>query len=401
MRSGTISLKAMFTNFTTSALCPQYVLPLADEPNQPATRTARLFFRELPLALGIVAVSIVLFSLTDFGDFMKGMREGAADKDGSGALSIGMIVAVFFVALIVFAVFIGVLSLLAQLYYKFFHNPVFKNNQVSYTILYVLCLLLAWNFMSQGFAMLLERYKGSELTVKRSDHNDVLSSVFASLLLIYVVVYGFISDFRKSQRRQLALTQQRIQAELDALKAQVNPHFLFNSLNSIYGTALVEDSPRTAESIQQLSGIVRYVMEESRLQTTDVRRELRFIDDYVELQRVRIPNQENIEITTDIEWDEKPAQIVLLLLNPLIENAFKYGISIQYPCFVRIHLLVQDGTLKMTTENSVLPRTDLEKGAGIGLANVRQRLALAYPNQHRITVEETDAIFLVDLTINL
>ena len=90
-----------------------------------------------------------------------------------------------------------------------------------------------------------------------------------------------------------------------------------------------------------------------------------------------------------------------LLLNPLIENAFKYGISIQYPCFVRIHLLVQDGTLKMTTENSVLPRTDLEKGTGIGLANVRQRLALAYPNQHRITVEETDAIFLVDLTINL
>ena len=350
----------------------------------------------------VIAVGIiVLFSLTDFGDFMKGMREGAADKSGSGALSIGMIVAVFFVALIVFAVFIGVLSLLAQLYYKFFHNPVFKNNQVSYTILYVLCLLLAWNFMSQGFAMFLERYKGSELTVKRSDHNDVLSSVFASLLLIYVVVYGFISDFRKSQRRQLALTQQRIQAELDALKAQVNPHFLFNSLNSIYGTALVEDSPRTAESIQQLSGIVRYVMEESRLQTTDVRRELRFIDDYVELQRVRIPNQENIEITTDIEWDEKPAQIVPLLLNPLIENAFKYGVSIQYPCFVRIHLLVQDGTLKMTTENSVLPRTDLEKGAGIGLANVRQRLALAYPNQHKLTVEETDAVFLVDLTINL
>ena len=216
-----------------------------------------------------------------------------------------------------------------------------------------------------------------------------------------MIGYNLLTSAQNGRRRQLFLVQQRTQAELNALKAQVNPHFLFNSLNSIYGTALVEDSPRTAESIQQLSGIVRYVMEESRLQTTDVRRELRFIDDYVELQRVRIPNQENIEITTDIEWDEKPAQIVPLLLNPLIENAFKYGISIQYPCFLRIHLLVQDGTLKMTTENSVLPRTGLEKGTGIGLANVRQRLALAYPNQHKLTVEETDAIFLVDLTINL
>lgn len=181
----------------------------------------------------------------------------------------------------------------------------------------------------------------------------------------------------------------------------MNPHFLFNSLNSVYDTAIVEDSPRTAESIQQLSGIVQYVMEVSRLQTTDVRRELRFIDDYVELQRVRIPNQENIQITTDIEWDEKPAQIMPLLLNPLIENAFKYGISIQYPCFVRIQLRVQGGTLRMTTENSILLRTDLEKGTGIGLANVRQRLELAYPGQHSLTMNETDDAFLVDLTIKL
>ena len=121
---------------------------------------------------------------------------------------------------------------------------------------------------------------------------DVESVTFATFTLGFSIVYAFVRNHQDNKRRQLALTQQRTKAELDALKAQVNPHFLFNSLNSIYGTAIVEDSPRTAESIQQLSGIVRYVMEESRLQTTDVRRELRFIDDYVELQRVRIPNQE-------------------------------------------------------------------------------------------------------------
>jgi LytS/YehU family sensor histidine kinase len=228
-----------------------------------------------------------------------------------------------------------------------------------------------------------------------------MASVLASLLLIYMVVYGFITDYRKSRKLQIALMQQRTQAELDALKAQVNPHFLFNSLNNIYGTAIQEDSPRTAESVQQLSGIIRYVMEESRLQTTDIRRELQFIGDFVELQRLRLPNLDNIDIQTRIDWDEKPARIVPLLLNPLVENAFKYGISIQYPCFVHVSLQVRDGQLRLTTENNILPRTDLEKGTGLGLANVRQRLDLAYPDLYSLNINETDKTFRVVLTIDL
>jgi len=284
-----------------------------------------------------------------------------------------------------------------RLQYQHFFQPLFERDASGRRV-YLFLAFFGWLFLAFIFRILIGD-KGAELDFDWS---------IANTIMLIVLGYNLLTSWQNGRRRQLILVQQRTQAELDALKAQVNPHFLFNSLNSIYGTAIVEDSPRTAESIQQLSGIVRYVMEESRLQTTDVRRELRFIDDYVELQRVRIPNQENIQITTDIEWDEKPAQIVPLLLNPLIENAFKYGISIQYPCFVRIQLRVQDGTLRMTTENSILPvvdstRTDLEKGTGIGigLTNVRQRLELAYPGQHLLTVNETDDVFLVDLTIKL
>ncbi len=346
----------------------------------------------------LCCVSLLLF-LTDFGDFERGFRDGASNG-GSKSLSTGTVIGVYIAALFMLAFVIALLSGISNIYYTLFHKHVFKKNQIAYTILYIICLLLIWNFMSDGLAKLFENYKSAEL-VKRSDHNKVLASVLASLLLIYMVVYGFIIDFRKSRKLQLTLVQQRTQAELDALKAQVNPHFLFNSLNNIYGTAIQEDSPRTAESIQQLSGIVRYVMEESRLQTTDIQRELRFIDDFVELQRIRLPNQENIKISIDIDWDEKTAQIVPLLLNPIIENAFKYGISLQYPCFVCIQLRVQDGTLHLTTENSILPRTGLEKGTGLGLANVRQRLALAYPDRHIIQVDEQDELFRVNLTINL
>lgn len=335
---------------------------------------------------------------------MSGMRDGLVDSGRKEPMSVGLTVGVLVTALFLLTIAVGLLSGISHLYYALFHRHVFKNNRATYTILYILLLILLWNFMSDGLAMLFDNYKGDRDKIKPSQYNDLPASGIASLLLIFMIIYSFITDFRKSQKQQLVLIQQRTQAELDALKAQVNPHFLFNSLNNIYGTAIVEDSPRTAESIQQLSGIVRYVMEESRLQTTDIQRELRFIDDFVELQRIRLPSQDNIEIKIDIEWDEKPAQIVPLLLNPLIENAFKYGISMQFPCFVRIRLRVQDGTLQLTTKNSVLPvvdsaRTDLEKGTG--LANVRQRLMLAYPDRHKLIVKEEDGSFLVDLTIKL
>lgn len=102
-----------------------------------------------------------------------------------------------------------------------------------------------------------------------------------------------------------------------------------------------------------------------------------------------------------MDWDEKPAQIAPLLLNPLVENAFKYGISMQRPSFVDISIRVTDGTLTGTIRNSIVSRTQLEKGTGTGLKNVRQRLALAYPNRHSLRIEETNDEFVVHLQITL
>lgn len=366
-------------------------------PKQKSSHWLIQFWETWGIWLVIISCMLVLFLFTDFGDFMRGVRDGyteAGQKDTPSV--IGMLIGGAFGILVV----IGILWGLSHVYYSLFHRHVFKNNKLAYTVLYVICLLLLWNFSSEGLANVFEKYN-LERKKNASAYNEMFASTLTSLLLICMVVYGFIIDFRKSRKLQLVLIQQRTKAELDALKAQVNPHFLFNSLNNIYGTAILEDSPRTAESIQQLSGIVRYVMEESRLQTTDIQRELRFIDDFVELQRLRLPNQDTIDIRVNIEWDEKPAQIAPLLLNPLIENAFKYGISMQYPCFVHIRLRVQEGTLHLTTENRVVARTDLEKGTGLGLANVRQRLMLAYPGRHELTIREPDDTFLVDLVITL
>lgn len=203
------------------------------------------------------------------------------------------------------------------------------------------------------------------------------------------------------QREDRALAQATREAELAALSAQVNPPFIFHALQQLQASAQAEHLPRTEQSLAQLAGIMQYVLEESRKQITDVSREIDFIRDYLRLQELRLPQRDSIQITTDVDWDGKPAPMVPLLLNPLIENAFKYGISINEACFVRIQLHVANGVLTFRSENSMLPRTDLEKGTGLGLANVRKRLQLAYPKRYKLTVGQEGNTYKVTLNIKL
>jgi sensor histidine kinase YesM len=228
---------------------------------------------------------------------------------------------------------------------------------------------------------------------------ESLTSVVA--MWVYTMAFIAIRAYRRNRRRQQELELQRTQAELQALKAQVNPHFMFNTLNNLYGTALTGNMDRTAAGIEQLSSVMRHITEASQRDFIPIAQELRFVEDTVDLHRMRIPQSDTIQIRVLIDWDEKPAQIVPLLLNPLVENAFKYGISMQYPCFLDIAIQVIDDVLTGTIRNQVVPRTNLEKGTGTGLKNVRQRLALAYPNRHSLRIEETNEEFVVYLEIKL
>ena len=257
---------------------------------------------------------------------------------------------------------------------------------ILYFLLYLLILSILTGFYVAYFGL-------------PDEGNELMSMVF--VMWAYTLIFITIRAYQQNRRRQRDLESQKMKAELQALKAQVNPHFMFNTLNNLYGTALTGDSNRTAAGIEQLSSVMRHVTVASHLDLIPIEQELRFVDDLVELHRLRVPRTDTFRIETRTDWDEKPAQIIPLLLNPLIENAFKYGISTQHPCFVIINLKVQDSKLQLTIENSVLARTDLEKGTGLGLANVRQRLKLAYPSRHELTVEEKDNVFLVDLTIKL
>ncbi len=348
------------------------------------------------LALGLILKTTNFISETIRG-FKAGYNESSGGHDAPSLLGeiIGISIGLGFLT--------GFLLLIGYVYYRLIHRPLLGKGKLPYTILFVCCFLLfcvlIHTILEKSMIYSYEKTPPKLESIQKRASNQ--AEIGTGALAICCLLFGVYLDRQRTQKQQRALLQQRTQAQLDALKAQVNPHFLFNSLNNIFGTAMQEQAPRTAESVEQLATIMRYVLKESRNQTTPIERELRFVDDYIQLHKLRLPTLEHIQITTDLYWDESPAQIAPLLLNPLIENAFKYGISIQHPCFVSIRLRVEAGVLTLETRNSLLPRHDLEQGTGMGLANVRERLALAYPGRHTFTTDEADGAFSVSLTINL
>ena len=195
---------------------------------------------------------------------------------------------------------------------------------------------------------------------------------------------------------------QKTKVELSALKAQINPHFLFNVLNNLYGTAIVEDSPKTAEGIQQLSSIMRHVVEGTKNERISAEKEVQFLYDFVELNKMRIPKRDNIRININIDWDEQPTQIAPLLVIPYIENAFKYGISITQESFIDLKFQIKDQKLSFSCRNSVIKQFDkLEVGTSTGLENTKRRLMLNYPHKHSLKIFNENNIFEVALEVNL
>ena len=232
----------------------------------------------------------------------------------------------------------------------------------------------------------------------REDYN---STNFLGTNLLYTAFFTLIMYVWQNRKREEALEKQQREVEIQSLKAQLNPHFLFNSLNTIYSSALSEKDTPTAQLVQQLSGILRHSVEEVRHEKTSLEKELAFIEKYLALQRARLPLHPHVSLTTSLHWDQEPADIAPLLLIPFLENAFQYGISLDQPSFVAIRLEIEDKKLHLRVENSLLTAPSHQKGAGTGLPNVQKRLQLLYPHQHTLRFGPEKSTFLVDLTLQL
>lgn len=206
------------------------------------------------------------------------------------------------------------------------------------------------------------------------------------------------AQWAKTEREKQILENARTEAELKNLKNQLNPHFLFNTLNNIY--SLIEFNPDQARyAVESLSQMLRHVLYDSSQEWVPADREFAFMRSYIKLMALRLPPNASLEV--DIPENGRGILIAPLLFINSVENAFKHGISGKHPVFIRIAIRIGEGAVELVVENSYFPRRSEGMGSGIGLENLKRRLNLLYPGRHELVNELRGDTYHSRLTIRL
>ncbi len=224
-----------------------------------------------------------------------------------------------------------------------------------------------------------------------------------TIWFFFLVVTGFSLSINLTfELFQQILSKQEIaaeknKAELALYKAQINPHFLFNTLNTLYALVL-SGSDKTESAFVKFSGILRYMYSQSGSELIPAGRELDYIRQYVDLQQLRLNRHTKVDLTLEVA--DKQVLIPPMILITFVENAFKYGTSSETDCMIRIRICVDDAHLRLETENAVMRRRE-DGSQGIGIANCRKRLELLYPGRYDLHTGEADGRYKAFLNISL
>ncbi|GAA4276569.1 histidine kinase [Aquimarina mytili] len=281
----------------------------------------------------------------------------------------------------------------------------YKNRLLSYFAILILVLLilaighryfvLYWGF-PKYFPQWMDGYKVNPWNFSKL--------VQAVLIIISPVAYttGFklFMDWYKQRNETEILKQEKTNAELKFLRSQTNPHFLFNTLNSIYGLAL-EKSEKTPGLILKLSDILSYTLYESNVKKVLLSKELMLIENIIALEKERF--EKRVVIDYKVEGDIEGIKIPPLILVPFIENAFKHGLKNEVKKgWITIRIKTSKNILSFSIENSISKIEDVHhNGGGLGLQNVSRRLDLLYGDNKELVIDKTDEAFIVKLKIKL
>jgi len=205
-------------------------------------------------------------------------------------------------------------------------------------------------------------------------------------------------EWRTNEDLRRKVESEKVNSELQFLKTQLNPHFLFNSLNAIYSLS-VKNSSKTSEAIISLSELMRYMLYEADKDKVQLSKELEYIKNYVQLQRLRLSDSANVKLK--ISGQDKGKEVPSLLFISFIENAFKYGTDYKGRTYVDIKILIKEKSINLKVENKIGTHRKQDKNSGVGLQNIKNRLRLLYPNSHKLQITDNDERYIVDLNLNL
>lgn len=231
------------------------------------------------------------------------------------------------------------------------------------------------------------------------------SAAFIQLLLfpISTMLFDRFASF-EGQVNELNIQVNQGSANLSFLKSQINPHFLFNALNTLYGSALTENAEKTSDGIQKLGDMMRFMLHENLQDKISVKREIEYLQNYLDIQLLRFGNETHLDLDINIQEDLCEGQIAPMMLIPFIENAFKHGISTKNKSWIKINLRCLKGTIHLDVVNSIHPKKEMadpKDESGVGLDNVQKRLELLYPNTHKLTLVANDTEYFVHFSLQI
>jgi two-component system LytT family sensor kinase len=227
---------------------------------------------------------------------------------------------------------------------------------------------------------------------------DVISIVSFLLVWAASIVISVIREWRITLQRAARAEADKAQAELSFLKAQINPHFLFNTLNNIYSLAVTKNES-TSFAVMKLSNIMRYVTDDATHDFVPLQSEVDCISDYIDLQRLRL--NKKTEICFSVTGNMEDKQIAPLILITFVENVFKYGISNHEPSPVTIKISADEKTITLFCQNTLFTTLRRIERTGIGIKNTKQRLEFLYRNKHLLNITTENGLYTVLLTLQV
>ena len=214
--------------------------------------------------------------------------------------------------------------------------------------------------------------------------------------ILLFILSSFVAISIRTNQHLQKIENEKLNAELLFLKAQINPHFLFNTLNSIYSLAIQKDD-KTPEAIVQLSDLMRYILRDTKENLVSLDKEVEYINNYIALQQARMGNTVKVTYTKEGAFYNK--KIAPLFLISFIENAFKHGLNPDENSEITIEIKLAEDKLHLYVKNKQV--TSVNQEAGIGLQNTQERLKLLYPSAHSLNIKEEEGNYIVQLSISL
>lgn len=274
--------------------------------------------------------------------------------------------------------------------YLLFPNYFFKKKYLVYLILLSLVIACGSFFLRLIFPT----------------GNSIFSAPFFQHfinLFFFVIITSSLKFFREFTRKQELLIlaeNEQLKTELALLKSQINPHFLFNTLNNLYGLIIQDQNQKASEITLKLSDLMRYILKSSKEVNVSLNDEIKFIENYLTIEKIRLSN--NIDIKFEFTKIDQDTLIAPLLFIPLVENAFKHGVqNIGQDNYAHFFLSIQDNEVFFEVQNSIGKRFDKQLKSGTGLNNLRKRLQLIYPGKHQLEINKTETNYKAILYVQL